>query len=118
MDVEYVPGAVSIVRRRRTRGQRRENEKTSQENEQKDKKIQRNETESKRVWKINEQYDKLVVMLGGVVNGGKKTSRVWEREGSEGKLRKLDILEATTSYIRGLIGELEYARKVSLHCWL
>ena len=109
MDVEYVPGAVSIVRRRRTQGQRWENEKTLKRTNRKTKKIQRNETESKRVWKINEQYDKLVVMLGGVVNGGK-------REGSEGKLRKLDILEATIFYIRGLIGELEYARKVSLHC--
>ena len=63
-------------------------------------------TESRRVWKINEQYDSLVVLLSGVVNGARK-SRVWEREGKQGELHKLDILEAATTYLRHLMDELE-----------
>ena len=67
---------------------------------------ERNKVESRRVSRINEQYDSLVVMLGGVVSwSGDK--RAWWRGGKEGKLRKLDILEAAASYLRRLMEEME-----------
>ena len=107
---EYAPFDAEcgkILRRRGTRdGHRRAGGSSACRPEVSEKKLYRNMTESRRVWKINEQYDSLVVLLGGVVNGARK-SRVWEREGKEGKLHKLDILEATTTYLRHLMEELE-----------
>lgn len=63
-----------------------------------------------RVSKINQVYDELVELLGGVVVKNAKKGRIWRCEGREGKLRKLDILEEITKYILSLMHELEGLR--------
>lgn len=114
-DSEYVPTPAGrndgrMKKRRRARRGRRV-VAASNEGEGIDRKrTLRNEAESKRVSKINDEYDNIVRLLGGIVNGAKK-SRMWERQDGEGKLTKVDILEATVNYVKKMNAELEDAMR-------
>lgn len=110
-DSEYVPTPAGrndgkMKKRRRARGGRRGGTASNKVAGNEKKGTLRNEAERKRVSRINDEYDSIVLLLGGVVNGAKK-SRVWERQGGEGKLRKLDILEATVNYVKRTNEELK-----------
>ena len=112
-DSEYVPTPAGrndgrIRRRRRARRGRRAVAASDEVQGSERKRTLRNEAESKRVSKINDEYDSIVRLLGGVVNGAKK-SRVWERQAGEGKLTKVDILEATVNYVKRMNVELKDA---------
>ena len=102
--------AVSSARRKRRRSRRRITNNSCAAEEDNEKKKKRNRTESERVSKINQVYDELVELLGGVVVKNAKKGRIWRCEGREGKLRKLDILEEITKYILSLMHELEGLR--------
>lgn len=112
-DSEYVPTPAGrndgkIKRRRRARRVRHTVTASNEGEGSERKRTLRNEAESKRVSKINDEYDNIVRLLGGVVNGAKK-SRMWERQAGEGKLTKVDILEATVNYVKKMNVELEEA---------
>ena len=57
-------------------------------------------------WKVEAEYDNIVVTLGGVVEGRERRTRGGEL------LSKEDILFATANYTQNLMNELEAVEKV------